>query len=177
MDLKIIRVNTTGRDFRREPVADDFRNLGGRAFTSRWVYRYVDPEGDSLGRKNQMVVAPGMLAGTSASSVHRLSVGAKSPLTSGIKESNSGGNVGLKLVLPQDGKWSVLNVNRPGVFLIPWLRVMASRALDEERSFNRRAGLGAATDRLPEIFSEEVNPSSGTRFDFSPEELDAIEYR
>jgi aldehyde:ferredoxin oxidoreductase len=75
MDLKIIRVNATGRDFCREPVADDFRNLGGRAFTSRWVYRYVDPERDSLGRKNQMVVAPGMLAGTSASSVHRLSVG------------------------------------------------------------------------------------------------------
>jgi aldehyde:ferredoxin oxidoreductase len=57
------------------------------------------------------------------------------------------------------------------------LRNMAIGALREEREFNRRAGLGAATDRLPEIFSEEVNPSSGTTFDFSAEELDAIDYR
>ena len=57
------------------------------------------------------------------------------------------------------------------------LRDMAIGALREERGFNRRAGLGPATDRLPAIFSEEVNPSSGTTFDFSPEELDAIEYR
>ena len=62
-----------------------------------------------------------MLAGTPASSVHRLSVGAKSPLTSGIKESNSGGNVALKLArlgikaliledLPKDE-----NVDRPQI--------------------------------------------------------------
>ena len=56
------------------------------------------------------------------------------------------------------------------------LREMAIRALREEKEFNRRAGLGPATDRLPEIFSEEANPSSGTRFDFSPEELDGIGY-
>jgi aldehyde:ferredoxin oxidoreductase len=57
------------------------------------------------------------------------------------------------------------------------LRDMAICALREEKEFNRRAGLGAATDRLPEIFSEEENPSSATTFDFSPEELDAIEYK
>ena len=57
------------------------------------------------------------------------------------------------------------------------LRNMAIGALREEREFNRRAGLGPATDRLPEIFSEEANPSSRTVFDFAPEELDAIEYR
>jgi aldehyde:ferredoxin oxidoreductase len=56
------------------------------------------------------------------------------------------------------------------------IREMAIVALQEEREFNRRAGLGPATDRLPEIFSEETNPSSGTTFDFSPEELEAIEY-
>jgi aldehyde:ferredoxin oxidoreductase len=56
------------------------------------------------------------------------------------------------------------------------LRDIAVQALEEEREFNRKAGLGRDTDRLPEIFSEDVNPSSGTRFDFSAEELDAIEY-
>jgi aldehyde:ferredoxin oxidoreductase len=98
VDLKIIRINTRDRGIRIEPVPGDFEKLGGRAFTSRWVFRYVDPEADPLGRKNQLIIAPGLLGGTPASSVHRLSVGAKSPLTSGIKESNSGGNVALKLV-------------------------------------------------------------------------------
>jgi len=126
MDLKIIRINTRDRSFRTEPVPEDFETLGGRAFTSHWVSRHVDPECDPLGRKNPLVIAPGMLAGTPASSVHRLSVGAKSPLTSGIKESNSGGNVALKLArlgikaliledLPKDETWTVLKLNQNGV--------------------------------------------------------------
>ena len=56
------------------------------------------------------------------------------------------------------------------------LRRIAIQALTEERDFNRRAGLGASSDRLPEIFTEEVNPSSGTVFDISPDELDKLEY-
>ena len=56
------------------------------------------------------------------------------------------------------------------------LRAMAIEALEEERQFNRRAGLGPSSDRLPEIFYEEVNPSSGTVFDISPSELDEIKY-
>ncbi len=123
MNLKIIRINTRDRSFRSEPVCDPFETLGGRAFTSRWVFRHVDSEADPLGRKNQLVIAPGFLAGTPASSVHRLSVGAKSPLTSGIKESNSGGNVALKLArlgikaliledLPEDETLWVLKINK-----------------------------------------------------------------
>jgi aldehyde:ferredoxin oxidoreductase len=56
------------------------------------------------------------------------------------------------------------------------LRTMAIGTLEEERGFNRRAGLGPASDRLPEIFCNEVNPSSGTTFDLSPSELDALKY-
>ena len=121
--MRIIRVNTRDRGIRTEPVPGDFETLGGRAFTSRWIFRNVDPEAEPLGRKNQLVIAPGLLAGTAASSVHRLSVGAKSPLTSGIKESNSGGNVALKLArlgikavvledLPAEENFCVLKINR-----------------------------------------------------------------
>ena len=127
MDLKILRINTRERTFRTEAVPGDFETLGGRAFTSRWVSRNVDPEADPLGKKNQLVIAPGLLSGTSASSVHRLSVGAKSPLTSGIKESNSGGNVALKLArmeikaliledLPADESLSVLKIDKIGAY-------------------------------------------------------------
>ena len=56
------------------------------------------------------------------------------------------------------------------------LRTMAIQALEAERAFNRKAGLGPSSDRIPEIFCEEVNPSSGTVFDISPSELDEIKY-
>ena len=56
------------------------------------------------------------------------------------------------------------------------LRQMAIKVLKEERDFNRRAGLGPSSDRLPEVFYEEVNPSSSTMFDIPPSELDEMEY-
>lgn len=125
-DLRIIRVNTARREFKEEKVPEKFKLLGGRAFTSCWVTSQVDPECDPLLKKNQMVIAPGLLAGTPASSVHRLSVGAKSPLTGGIKESNSGGNVAYKLArlgikaivledIPRDSQWVVLKISPSGV--------------------------------------------------------------
>jgi aldehyde:ferredoxin oxidoreductase len=125
MECRIIRIDVRSRAIRKERVPGDFGTLGGRSFTSRWVFRHVDPESDPLGSRNQLVIAPGMLAGMGASSVHRLSVGAKSPLTSGIKESNSGGNVALKLArlgikaliledLPRVGKWSILHLDKRG---------------------------------------------------------------
>ena len=43
------------------------------------------------------MIAPGLLAGTAAPTSGRLSFGAKSPLTNGIKEANSGGNPGQHL--------------------------------------------------------------------------------
>src|SRR4030067_2636524 len=95
--LKILRINTSQKTISEEPVPTDLLLLGGRAFTSHWVSSHVEPGSEPLGKRNQLVIAPGLLAGEPASSVHRLSVGAKSPLTSGIKESNSGGNVALKL--------------------------------------------------------------------------------
>ena len=45
----------------------------------------------SLGAENKLVIAPGILSGTIAAMSGRLSVGAKSPLTGGIKEANAGG--------------------------------------------------------------------------------------
>lgn len=57
----------------------------------------VPPTCHPLSKLNKLVVAPGLLSGTVAASSGRLSVGAKSPLTGGIKESNSGGLVSQKL--------------------------------------------------------------------------------
>jgi len=59
-------------------------------------------------------------------------------------------------------------------FSVQNLMQIARETLRREISFNRAAGLSAATDRLPEVFSQEVLPTSGTVFDITKDELDAI---
>lgn len=71
---------------------------GGRGFTSRWLLEHIPPDCDPLGPDNSLVLATGFLGGSGVSSSTRLSVGGKSPLTGGIKESNTGGKAGAALV-------------------------------------------------------------------------------
>jgi aldehyde:ferredoxin oxidoreductase len=68
-----------------------YAGLGGRALTSAIVSKEVPPLCHPLGGENKLVIAPGLLSGTPAAQSGRISVGGKSPLTGGIKESNSGG--------------------------------------------------------------------------------------
>jgi aldehyde:ferredoxin oxidoreductase len=68
-----------------------YAGLGGRGLTSVMVADEVEPTCHPLGASNKLVFAPGLLSGTPATTSSRLSVGCKSPLTGGIKESNSGG--------------------------------------------------------------------------------------
>jgi aldehyde:ferredoxin oxidoreductase len=47
-----------------------------------------------LGPHNKLIFAPGLLGGGGVSTAGRLSVGGKSPLTNGVKETNAGGTAG-----------------------------------------------------------------------------------
>ena len=90
---KILRINmgaSNGPHITVEPLGD-YAGLGGRALTSMIVGQEVPPTCHPLGADNKMVIAPGLLSGTAAAMSGRISVGCKSPLTGGIKESNSGG--------------------------------------------------------------------------------------
>lgn len=73
-----------------EPVGE-YAGLGGRATTSLMIAKEVNPLAHPLGAENKLVIAPGMLSGSTGSMTGRLSVGCKSPLTGTIKESNAGG--------------------------------------------------------------------------------------
>jgi len=90
---KIVRINmgaAGGPQVTTEP-AGEFAGLGGRATTSMIIGKEVNPLCHALGAENKLVIAPGMLSGTSGAMSGRLSVGCKSPLTGTIKESNAGG--------------------------------------------------------------------------------------
>jgi aldehyde:ferredoxin oxidoreductase len=123
---QIIRVNLEHLTTTSEPVCEAWLGLGGRALTSTIVAAEVPPTCHALGPNNKLVFAPGLLSGTSASNSGRLSAGAKSPLTGGIKESNVGGSaaqmfarLGIKALIiegmPRSDRWYGLHVNKDGV--------------------------------------------------------------
>ncbi len=86
----ILRVNMTDRTYRLEEAPAAYQHLGGRGVTSTLVAKEVPPQCHPLGPNNKLVFAPGIVTGTPASTSARISAGAKSPLTGGIKESNAG---------------------------------------------------------------------------------------
>ncbi len=93
----ILRVNMTTRHISTEDVPDPYRGLGGRALTSAIIQAEVPGDSAPLGAENRLIFAPGYLTGTPLVNTGRLSIGGKSPLTGGIKESNVGGTMAYAL--------------------------------------------------------------------------------
>ena len=95
--MLIIRVNMTRQTYKVEDVPKAYKYLAGRAMTSTLVADEVPPLCHPLGPNNKLVFSPGIVTGTPAPTSARISVGAKSPLTGGIKEANAGSSWGEDL--------------------------------------------------------------------------------
>ena len=108
--MKILRINTRTKDFKFEDLGD-LAGLGGRALTSRVINREVPADCHPLSAENKLVFAAGVLGATNAANSGRVSVGAKSPLTGGIKESNSGGQ--FAHTLPKLGLLAIILEDKP----------------------------------------------------------------
>jgi len=129
--MKFIKVNMSKKTIGVEDVPEKYRGLGGRGLTSIMINTEVPPKCDPLGPDNKLIVAPGLLSGTSLVNTSRISIGAKSPLTGGIKESNAGGTVaaalgrlGITAIIvdgqAQEGDLSILRIDKEGeASLIP----------------------------------------------------------
>jgi aldehyde:ferredoxin oxidoreductase len=94
---KIMRVNLSELKVNVEDIPKEYLGLGGRGLSSHIVGREVPPKTDPLGPENKLVFSAGILAGTAMPNTGRLSVGAKSPLTNGVKEANVGGSAAQKI--------------------------------------------------------------------------------
>ena len=96
---KILHVNLTDRSTWIEEPGDAFfrRYAGGRGLIAHYLLKYVPKGADPLGPDNILVIAPGVLTGAPVPGAGRHSVGAKSPLTGGFGESESGGYWGAEL--------------------------------------------------------------------------------
>jgi len=89
--MKILRVDIGNEKITFEDLKEEWKAIGGSALIAKVMNREVPPTADPLGPENLFIVSAGPLAGTGAPQLGRISVGAKSPLTMGIKEANSGG--------------------------------------------------------------------------------------
>ncbi len=136
----ILYVDMATLSTERKPLPEKWSRYAGRALTDAIVYDMVPPTCDPLGRGAVLVFAPGLFGGTSAPNGGRLSVGAKSPLTGGIKESNSGGQAAHALA--KIGLSAVVVTGKPAD---PLARFMLSIEADGSVKIERVdgwAGLG-----------------------------------
>ncbi len=124
--MKICRVNVEQHIGSYADVPETWMHLGGRGLIARILLDEVPPTCDPLGPFNKLIFTPGLLVGHMLSSCDRLSVGGKSPLTGGVKESNAGGSTGMAMALlglhalifegwPQDSQWWVVVISQEGV--------------------------------------------------------------
>jgi aldehyde:ferredoxin oxidoreductase len=127
---KLLRINTKEKTFKFEEMPEAYAALGGRALTSKMILDEVPATCHPLGKNNKLIFAPGIMSGSPAADSGRLSAGAKSPLTGGIKESNAGGLCSQKLARlgisgliledkPEDDDYSMIVINKDGVEILP----------------------------------------------------------
>lgn len=162
-----LRINTvTGKTVKEQHDSQEFL-LGGRTLSSYLVSKEVPADCDPFGRKSKLFFCNGSLAGTTVSSANRLSIGAKSPLTRGIKESNAGGVVGLRMAQQglrcivledsptEDSPWKIVIIGKErtalidGSFLVGKGVYEKSELLSEK--FGKKAGcitIGPAGENL-----------------------------
>lgn len=129
--MKLIRVDMVDKSIRYEEIPPAYQGLGGRGLTSVMINAEVPPICDPLGPENKLIFAPGLLSGTALVNSGRISVGAKSPLTGTIKESNAGGTMatalgrlGITAIVIEgqadEGEFHLLRVDEKGqAFLLP----------------------------------------------------------
>ncbi len=128
--MKILRVKMGDEKISSENLSQEWKYLGGSALIAKVMNKEVPPTADPLGAENHLIVAAGPLAGTKAPQLGRISIGAKSPLTMGIKEANSGGpaaqildRLGIRAIivegLPKNNKLYCLLISKDKAQLIP----------------------------------------------------------
>ncbi|MBN1136347.1 MAG: aldehyde ferredoxin oxidoreductase [Anaerolineae bacterium] len=147
--MKTLRVDIDRNEVTWEDTHREYERLGGRALIAGILLAEVPPECDPLGPKNKLILAPGLLGGTSLSSSDRLSIGGKSPLTGGVKEANCGGDAGANLA--RLGIKAVVVEGRPVADRLYQLYISKEKAdllpADEWRGLGTEATTARARER------------------------------
>ena len=149
---RFLRVDMTAKEATFDEIPAKYSGLGGRGLTSTIIANEVHPLCHPLAEENKLVIAPGLLTGTTASCNGRLSIGAKSPLTGGVKESSTGGLAAQKLArlgiaaiviegLPSADSLYIIHIDVNGAKIIP---------ANELRGLSNTATVARLTERCGE---------------------------
>ncbi|MHA1241430.1 MAG: aldehyde ferredoxin oxidoreductase C-terminal domain-containing protein [Promethearchaeota archaeon] len=128
--MNIVRINVNSNSIEFEEIAENSKYylLGARGLTSQIVHDEVPPKCDPLGPQNKLILANGILTGSPFPNSARTSIGAKSPLTHGIKEANVGGRPsymlakhGIRALVFEDisSELKILLINENEIELLP----------------------------------------------------------
>ena len=93
----IVRVDVRTGTVKKELASDELNRICGREFIATILNDEVEPTCEALGRKNKLILSQGWFSDTNLTTTGKISIGGKSPLTGGVKESNSGGYFGKRL--------------------------------------------------------------------------------
>ncbi len=165
--FSMLRINTANGEVKRESHSSREYLLGGRTLSSYLVSQETPADCEALGKKNTLYFCNGALSGTTVSSSDRLSIGGKSPLNGGIKESNAGGIVGNRMAQQglrcialedapaQDASWQIIVIGKAGVEIIDG-EFLAGKGVYEKsellsEKFGKKAGcitIGPAGEKL-----------------------------
>ena len=178
---KILRINMTDRKVAVADSPSEYEWLGGRGLTSRVISREIPPTCHPLSKYNKIIIAPGLLAGSRFPSSGRLSIGFKSPLTGGIKESNVGGTsgqmlgkLGVKALIlegqPADKRLYIIKVHKDGAAILPAdnLAGLANYAVVRELRAVHGGNVGVLTIGPPGERKASMASISGTDMDGMP---------
>jgi aldehyde:ferredoxin oxidoreductase len=153
--MQILRVDVGQKTAVREDLDSEYQNWAGRGLVAKFLQREVPPTCAPLGPDNKLIIANGFFAGTRLASAGRVSVGAKSPLTGGAKESNSGGTAGDALA--KLGLRAIVLQGAPADGAVAILRVTKDNAELMDGEEYRLNGTYALCEKLRERFGKNVS--------------------
>jgi len=94
---RYLHINLSDKSVRAEQFTGEQIAWAGRYFIAKTLVENNIAKVEPLSPGNLLIFSAGPFAGTNWSNANRISVGCKSPLTGGIKESNGGGTFGFAL--------------------------------------------------------------------------------
>jgi len=96
---RLLRVNLTNHTYQAESIPEQILKdyIGGRGLGSKLLFDEMPGKTDALGPDNKLIFLTGPLTGIPAPTTSRYSIVAKSPLTSTVGGSSSGGHFGINL--------------------------------------------------------------------------------
>ncbi len=120
---KYLRIDLENRSIDAEELEGEALARAGRYLIVKTLLEAGVATIDPLSAENQLIFSAGPFAGTNFSNANRISVGCKSPLTGGIKESNGGGTFAFALgqlelagftLLGASKDWVVIRITKDG---------------------------------------------------------------